>query len=539
MAQANRRHFLKQASTLSSMGMVAPLALNLSAITRAAAQSAGSGYKALVCIYLNGGNDAFNTVLATDSTSWTHYTTQRGARGGSNSIALMPTGSPAISSAAGSAPERLGGVLPITHSGRAAHADRQFALHPALTQVRSLYQNGRVAVLANVGTLTRPTLKADWSDNRKSKPAKLFSHNDQQSTWLSFRPEGAGEGWGGLMGDQLMSTNGQGRTDADAQLIRRSFTCMTPTASNVWLSGRHVLAYQSGDMHVQRLGSDDQIYGNARLHAAVAAIMGKADANGQTKVAARNAYAADHQKIAQRALQASAMLSRQLAPLGVAPWSTANVTDPYSDPLLKYISPVNGALTFNPLALQLQMVARLIDTNRAASLGITRQFFSVNLGGFDTHNNQIADHAERMAQLDHALGYFDSVLGGMPGGNLRSQVTTFTASEFGRTFTNNGDGTDHGWGGHHLIMGGAVNGAEVFGTFPRYSTANASGNFGSQDQIQNGVLIPTTSVDHYAYTLGRWMGVPANVLVKADGSGILPNLSQFDSSGHDLGFMRA
>lgn len=535
MAQATRRHFLKQASALSSMGMVAPLALNLGAITRAAAQSAGSGYKALVCIYLNGGNDAFNTVLATDSTSWTHYTTQRGARGGGNSIALMPLGTAAVSGAAGSSPERLGGVLPITHSGRAAHADRQFALHPALTQVRSLYQNGRVAVLANVGTLTRTTLKADWSDSRKSKPAKLFSHNDQQSTWLSFRPEGAGEGWGGLMGDQLMSTNGQGRTDADAQLIRRSFTCMTPTASNVWLSGRHVLAYQSGDMHVQRLGSDDQIYGNARLHAAVAAIMGKADANGQTKVAARNAYAADHQKIAQRALQASAMLSGQLAPLGVAPWSTANVTDPYSDTLLKYISPVNGALTFNPLALQLQMVARLIDTNRAASLGITRQFFSVNLGGFDTHNNQIADHAERMAQLDHALSYFDSVLGN----TLRSQVTTFTASEFGRTFTNNGDGTDHGWGGHHLIMGGAVNGAEVFGTFPRYSTADASGNFGSQDQIQNGVLIPTTSVDHYAYTLGRWMGVPANVLVKADGSGILPNLNQFDSSGHDLGFMRA
>lgn len=539
MAQHPRRQFLKQATTLSSIGLAAPLALNLSAITRASAQSAGGGYKALVCIYLNGGNDAFNTVLATDSTSWAHYTTQRGARGGSNSIALMPAGTAAAGSAAGSAPERLGGVLPITHSGRAVHADRQFALHPALPQLRTLYQSGRLAVLANVGTLTRPTLKADWSDNRKSKPPKLFSHNDQQSTWLSFRPEGASDGWGGLMGDQLMSGNGQGRSDADAQLIRRSFTCMIPTYSNVWLSGRQVLAYQSGDMHVQGLGSNNQIYGNARLHAAVAAILGKAEANGQTRVSVGNAYAADHQKIAQRALQASAMLGGQLPPLGIAPWSTANVTDPYSDPLLKYISPVNGALTFNPLALQLQMVARLIDTNRTANLGITRQFFCVNLSGFDTHNNQIADHADRMAQLNHAMDYFDRVLGSMPEGNMRSQVTTFTASEFGRTFTNNGDGTDHGWGGHHLIMGGAVNGAEVFGTFPRYSTADTNGTFSSTDQIQNGVLIPTTSVDHYAYTLGRWMGVPANVLVKSDGSGILPNLCQFDSSSYDMGILRA
>jgi uncharacterized protein (DUF1501 family) len=139
-----------------------------------------------------------------------------------------------------------------------------------------------------------------------------------------------------------------------------------------------------------------------------------------------------------------------------------------------------------------------------------------------------------MAQLDHALAYFDTVLGGMPGGDMRPQVTTFTASDFGRTFTSNGDGTDHGWGGHHLIMGGAVAGPDVYGTFPTYSTAGTNGVFGSPDQIQNGVLIPTSSVDQYAYTLGKWMGVSGSDLLS-----ILPNLSQFNSSAYDLGFLRA
>jgi uncharacterized protein (DUF1501 family) len=125
-------------------------------------------------------------------------------------------------------------------------------------------------------------------------------------------------------------------------------------------------------------------------------------------------------------------------------------------------------------------------------------------------------------------------MGAMPSGNMRSQVTTFTASEFGRTFTSNGDGTDHGWGGHQFIMGGAVNGTEVYGTFPQYSHADNTGAFSSPDQIQNGVLIPSTSVDQYAYTLGKWMGVSDGTL-----RGILPNLSQFNSNSYDLGFLGA
>jgi len=527
----NRRTFLRQAAVLSPMASA--LGLNFSAITQAAAQSTSGGYRALVCLFLSGGNDAFNTVLATDDPSWSAYTTQRKPASGT-SIALMPPGTAPNSTVSGSTPERLGGVLPISHAGRAVHTGRTFAMHPALAQVQQMHQAGRVAVLANVGPLTRPTTKADWSNAQASKPPKLFSHNDQQSIWQSFKPEGSGQGWGGLMGDLLMSSNGAGHNATDTQIIQKSFTCMTPASLPIWLAGRAVAPYQTSATQVAKLGSNGRIYGSSRLQAGVAAIMGKLDVNGQTTVATGNMFGADHQAVVQRALQAANLMGDQLSPLGQVPWSTNGTTNAYVDPLLMYTSPVDGSSRLNPLALQLQMVARIIDTNRGANLGINRQFFMVNLGSFDTHSNQIADQAEKLAQVNHAMAYFDRVLGAMPAGDMRSQVTTFTASEFGRTFTSNGDGTDHGWGGHHLIMGGAVVGTEVYGTFPTYSTANTGGVFSSPDQIQNGVLIPTTSVDQYAYTLGKWMGVSDSNL-----RSILPNLSQFNSSTYDLGFMRA
>lgn len=535
MSNPQRRAFLRQAVRLPSMGVGASLGLtaSLSAITQASAQSTSGAYRALVCIFLGGGNDAYNTVLATDSTSWQHYRNHRDPKSRNpqdtaESIALLAPGVAPDPSASGSTPERLGGVLPISHAGRAAHAGRQFALHPALKQVQSMHQGGKIAVLANVGPLTRLTPKSDWLDSGKSKPAKLFSHNDQQSTWLSFKPEGATPGWGGRMGDLLTASALQGKAPtSDESITIRSFTCITPGSSSVWLTSQTLQAYQSSPTGILDLGASNTIYGHATLRTAVGALMGS--------TASSNKFVDEHQQIVQRGLKASALMGNKLPALGTGAWSTSGVTNPNNDAKLKYISPVDGSLKFNPLALQLQMVARLIEANKATGMGLRRQFFSVSLGGFDTHDKQISVHAERMAQLNHAMDYFNTVLNNMPANGASSmsdQVTTFTASEFGRTFTNNGDGTDHGWGGHHFIMGGAVRGTEVYGTFPTYSTADSSGNFSSPDQIQNGVLIPTTSVDQYAYTLGKWMGVSTTDLAS-----ILPNLSQFNSGTHDLGFM--
>ncbi|MDE2433228.1 MAG: DUF1501 domain-containing protein [Burkholderiales bacterium] len=528
MSQTSRRAFLRHAAAFSALGAASPLGLNLLALNEAAAQSSPGDYKALVCIFLYGGNDAFNTVLATDANSWTHYVdhrdpASRNPSDTSTSIALLPAGTAPDTSAARGTPARFGGVLPIDHVARPAHTGRQFALHPALTHVQQIHQAGRVAVLANVGPLTQPLTKADYANARIRKPAKLFSHNDQQSTWQSFQPEGAGYGWGGRMGDLLMSQNSSSSA-ANVGLIRRSFTCMTPTSTSVWLSGQSVMQYQTGVSSIAGLGSGGKMYGNARLLTAMSRIMSQSSSS--------NLYVQDHQAFVRRALDASGLLISALPALGAAPWGTSGVTNPYADPLLQVTLPSTGAASTNPLAIQLQMVARLMDANRLGGFGIKRQIFMVSLGGFDTHDTQNQAHGDRMAQLDHALAYFDTVLGNMPGGDMRSQVTTFTASDFGRSFTNNGDGTDHGWGAHHFVMGGSVRGTEVYGTFPQYSTADSSGNFSSPDQLQNGVLLPTTSVDQYAYTLGKWLGVSASDL-----QSILPNLSQFNSSAYDLGFM--
>lgn len=528
MSQASRRAFLQKAAAISSLGAASPLGLSLLSMNEAAAQSSPNDYKALVCIFLYGGNDAYNTVLATDSESWTHYVNHRNPASrntsdSSTSIALMPPGTEPNPTAAGGSPAKFGGVLPINHSGRPVHASRQFALHPALSQVQQLHQKGRVAVLANVGPLTRPLTKADYSNDRIRKPAKLFSHNDQQSTWQSFQPEGAGNGWGGRMGDLLMGLNSS-NSATNASIIRRSFTCMTPSSTSVWLSGQSVMQYQTGISSIAGLGSSGKVYGSARLRTAMGNIMGNMPAN--------NIYARDHQAFVRRAMDASSLLIENIQVIGAPPWGHAGETNVYNDSLLQATLPSTGALSSNPLAIQLQMVARLIDANRIGGFGMRRQLFMVSLGGFDTHDNQNQVHGDRMAQLNQAMAYFDMVLGSMPGGDMRSQVTTFTASDFGRTFTNNGDGTDHGWGAHHFIMGGAVRGTEVYGTFPQYSTANAQGVFSSPDQLQNGVMLPTTSVDQYAYTLGRWMGVsPSDLLT------ILPNLSEFNESTYDLGFM--
>lgn len=525
---ASRRSFLAQTASLSALGAAVPLGLNMSAITRAAAQS-GSGYKALVCVFLAGGNDAFNTVLATDAASWGHYLKHRRPVDGSSSIALMEAGTPPNPSAAAGTPEKQGGVLPIAHANRSVHSGRNFALHPSLVRMQQMHANGNAAVIANVGPLTRQTTKADWSNVSASKPKKLFSHNDQQSTWQSLQPEGASSGWGGLMADELMSRNGAGRSAEEARVIQRLFTCMTPMSSATWLAGQSVLPYQSSATTVPGLGNANTVYGNATLHSAMLNIMSQQSASAQS-----NVLVSDHQEVVKRAIRASELMGTRLVPLGAAPWSTSGATNAYNDPLLKYTSPNDGTQKLNHLALQLQMVARLIETSRSAALGMTRQFFMVSLGGFDFHDKQVLDQAERLAMLDHALNYFDQVLRSMPSGDLNSQVTTFTASEFGRTFTSNGDGTDHGWGGHQFVVGGAVRGSEVYGTFPAYSSADAQGVFSSPDQIQNGILIPTTSVDHLAYTLGRWMDVGHTELL-----GLLPNLGQFSSAGYDLGFMRS
>jgi uncharacterized protein (DUF1501 family) len=180
-----------------------------------------------------------------------------------------------------------------------------------------------------------------------------------------------------------------------------------------------------------------------------------------------------------------------------------------------YVQPSTRQSASNPLAVQLQTVARIIGAR--AGLGATRQVFFVSMGGFDTHDNENRAHADLMARLSHAIGYFDTVLGTM---GLRNNVTLFTGSDFGRTFTSNGDGTDHGWGSHHFVYGGAVKGGEIYGRFPTVGVGHA-------DEVGSGSFLPGVAVDQIGGTIGKWFGVSDSNLDL-----IFPNLRNFD---RDLG----
>lgn len=505
MSKQDRREFLRRASALSVLGPIgAPLALNLAAMSSAAAQTAGD-YRALVCVFLSGGNDAYNMVLANDATSWANYTSVRNQA--PDPIALRAAGTVPVPGAAVGSPDRLGGVLGLTPA--TAVAGRSFALHPCLPRLAALFNTQRrLSVLSNVGTLVMPTTKADYRNSTFPKPAKLFSHNDQVSTWQALKPEGASAGWGGLMADQMVNGNGGTAT----------FTSISASGNAVWLAGRSVLQYQVSTSGAIRMGLDSsrKVYGSSGVADAMLAIVQRSRGSSMLQ--------ADYAGVSARSISAEATINAALPGARVAPFGSAGTG---TDPVLQYTN-VTGVQATNGLAQQLQIVARMISAGQ--QMGLRRQIFYVTLGGFDTHDLQNRNHADLMLRLDHGLAYFDSVMSAL---GLQQNVTTFTASDFGRTFTSNGDGTDHGWGAHHFVMGGAVKGGQIAGAFPVLAPNDGRNNFASPDQLDgNGAMLPSTSVEQYAATLGRWFGVSEASLLS-----ILPNLGNWNASARDLGLM--
>ena len=510
---ATRRLFLHHANAMGLLaGAGAPMALNLLAAGSAAAQTAPD-YKALVCLFLFGGNDAYNMVLPTDAASWAAYSTTRNQA--PDSIALLAPGVVANAAAVAASPARLGGVLPLTPLNAQG---RSFALHPLMGTLQTMFNtDGRLAILPNIGPLIKPTTKAQYGQSSYPKPASLFSHNDQQNTWQALAAEGATRGWGGRMGDALAAMN-----------TRTVFTSVSAAGNAVWLSGQTIQQYQVGSTGAIRMGADTngRLYGSTDLATALQRIASRSHGT--------HVFEADIAAVSQRSIDAEATLRTALKPASDASFGTAPATgtyNPNTDPKLLYDNPLTGVKSFNALAQQLQVVARMIDAGISGATGVKRQVFFVSLGGFDTHDFQNRSHADLYARVAQALRYFDTSLGTL---GARSNVTTFTASDFGRTFTSNGDGTDHGWGSHHLVMGGAVKGGDLYGRFPTVGLKNSNNNSfdSSPDQLGNGALLPEVSVDQLGATLGRWFGVSDTAL-----GGIFPNLANFDASKRNLGFM--
>jgi len=466
----SRRAFLRRSSQLALAGTALPFALNLAAIGEAAAFDA-TDYKALVCVFLYGGNDYANTVVTYDDASYNQYAAIRGGVG--------QTGGGIAIAKADLAATLLAPTTPLA-------GGRQYALHPAMTGLAGLFNTGKAAVQLNVGPLVEPLTRAQYNARSRRVPPKLFSHNDQQSVWQSSSPEGSTVGWGGNLGDLALSSN-----------TNSLFTCMSVSGNAVFLSGDSALAYQVSTNGAVRINAvNANVYGSAAVRTALAGLVQQPSGH-----VLENEYT----RVTKRAIDSEVAVTSAIA----TPMAT---TFPAS----------------NNLGDQLKMVARLIAGRN--TLGARRQVFFVSMGGFDLHDNLIANQPALMGRLSSAMTAFHQATVDL---GIADKVTAFTASDFGRTLASNGDGSDHGWGSHHLMVGGAVRGAAFYGTAPPVSIGNTAA---AEDQwhVGQGRLLPSTSVDQYAATLARWFGV-----ADSEFAAILPNLRNFGSVDYPthLGFM--
>lgn len=470
----SRRQFLRTASLASMAGMYAsPFLIELNSMA-AMAQSSGIGdYRALVCVYLQGGNDGHGTVVATDSDSYAAFAA---ARSGAPGLAYP-----------------LADLLPITL--RTPQTGRTFALNPALQSMQNLFNSGRAAIMSNVGTLIAPATKTQVQAQSVPLPASLFSHFDQTAAWQAIASNGGSAehvGWGGSMADVIESMN----VNSNAM-----FTCISTAGIALFLAGQ--ASYQ---LNVTSAGPIP-IYGTAQP---LFGYQSGTDAlNSILTADETNLFAKEYEAVVNRSQQAQALLASSMLPAGAT-----GVPDPP-----QYLDPVTNQLANNPLAVSMQTVARIIGGR--ASLGVNRQIFYVQLGSFDTHDGQAPAHARLLSQLGQALEYFDTQ---MVTFGLGDKVTAFTASDFGRTLTSNSDGTDHGWGSHHFVVGGAVQGGDMYGQYPVIGSNQAN-------DVGAGRLIPTTAVDQYAGTLARWFGLSDGQVRQ-----VFPNFGNFGSNPY-LGFM--
>lgn len=454
LAGEARRTFLKQMSALgaggvagpliSGLGAASPLALGLGAMSEAAAQSA-TDYKALVCIFLYGGNDPYNTIVPYDAAGYRKYAAAR------TDIALPRN------SLEATALRVQGG----------ADGDAQFALAPGLAPLKPLFDKGQLAVQLNVGPLMVPTTKAQYISGSVPLPPKLFSHNDQQAYWQALAPEGASTGWGGRLADLFASGKG-----------KSTFANVTAGEGAVLLSGRHVAGYRvgiDGSTPIELLRRDT--YGSSTCTALLRELITQSQ---------QHVLGDLHAQTVARSIEADATLRAALEPITV-----------------------QGDFA-TPFAKQLKVVARMIAARR--SLDVNRQVFVVTLNGFDNHDGLMGAHKDLLTQLGSAMAAFQQAIDAM---GMGKQVTTFTASEFGRTLTSNGNGSDHGWGGHHLVMGGAVRGGRLYGSHPDIDVAGPG-------FVDHGRMLPSTSVETFAATLGGWFGASAGDL-----DDIFPALREF------------
>ncbi|MCB1069517.1 MAG: DUF1501 domain-containing protein [Verrucomicrobia bacterium] len=461
----SRRRFIGQTACagFSLTGVLSTIGtLRLFNATASAQGLPGDDSKILVCLFLYGGNDANNMLVPRDLTAYDAYARDRG-------ILALPRDT----------------LLPLNLP---ADDGREFGLHPAMAPLQSIFNSQNMAMICNVGTLVAPLTKAEYQAGGAAVPPHLFSHNDQQVQWQTSLPDSPKKvGWGGRMADLLQSLNAGSDISMNISIA----------GSNFFQVGEEVVQY-----HVTPEGSIGLSQHDATWSPVLEGYHALDQMLGRSY---GHLFEQEYVNIFHRAVANDTLLKTALE----------NVPD-HLDTFANSTLP-DGSL--NPVARQLRMILRLIEARQ--TLGMRRQIFFAALGGFDTHDAQLEDHDALLGQLSNALADFyhgTDILG------IADQVTTFTASDFNRTYNSNGKGSDHAWGSHHLILGGAVQGGQLYGEVPVLEIQ------GPNDTGTRGSWIPTVSTDEMAATLARWFGIS-----ETDLPIVLPNIGRF--AHPDLGFM--
>ena len=473
----NRRKFLGACcAAVSATGMLSTLA-QLRMMGAVASSDNGPAtpprasalppdYKALVCLFLAGGNDANNMIVPFDTAGYSAYASAAG-RG---AIALPRT--------------QLLGITPKKSDGR------EWALHSSLnfdvagtntTGLKSLFDEGKMALVGNVGTLVVPTTKQQYTSRSVPLPPQLFSHNDQQVEWQSSVPDKPfSTGWGGRVADLVDAMNSSSSISMAISL----------NGQNSFQVGKRVVQFAVNP------GGAISLSGSSTSATNAAGLRTRAQ-NDLLAAQNGNLFETAFAGLTSNAISDSALLSGLLS--GAAPFATT--------------------FTNTSLGNQLRTIARLIAAG--PQLGLKRQIFFARIGGWDLHDAQLGAHSNLFADVSRNVSAFYRATVEL---GAADQVTTFTASDFGRTFNTNGDGSDHGWGSNHFVVGGAVKGGDIYGNMADLTIR------GPDDASTRGSWIPTTSVDEYAATLASWFGVSATNLPV-----VLPNIGRFPRT--NLGFI--
>ncbi len=472
MTQLSRRNFLTAtgaAGLLGLTGTMASLAPNAFAANT-------SGYKALVCVYLDGGMDQADTILPCDETSYNALKDLRSGLYGTYNVGN------------GQSSRDLENINLLTPTNSADFGSRKFGLPQELSPITDMFNAGNAAIIGNVGPLIEPTTRQSFETPGNKLPKRLFSHNDQRSTWMSQGTEGTMYGWGGKFADIL--------AEADATQ-NKQFSTISTDGNNVFLAGESIRQFSAPVG-----GASNYNYLTRKWYLS----------SGSQSDKAREILKEHFASLGQ---STSNLYMQDL--MGYNKLSVDNL-DAFL-PAIEKAAPIQTVFPNTKLAKQLRTVAETISIQ--SELNVHRQVFYVRLGGFDTHDSQARKLPELHTELAQAISTFYAALSEI---GMFDNVTLFTASDFGRTLIDNGDGTDHGWGGHQFVVGGAVNGNRIYGTLPDYDLE------ATYYTKKRGRLIPSVSVDQYAATLGAWFG-----LSPAELQTIFPNLGNFDNN--NLGFV--